>query len=80
MDQLRQFHDAVFTDAGDLCAAGERERLHKLCEFVELVGVGIDEFVVDPVFFNQDIGQGVEKVQVGAWTDLIVVVRVHGCL
>ena len=80
VDHFRQFHDAVFTDAGHFGAAGDRESLHELLEFVKLVGVCFDEFVVDPVVFDQDVGQGVHEGQVGTRTNLIMVVRVHGCL
>ena len=80
VDHLRQFHDAVFADAGGFCASGDRECLDEFLELVKLVGMGLDEFVVDPVLFDQDIGQGVHEVQVGTGTDLIMVVRVHGCL
>ena len=64
MDQINQLRDLLFGEARRLGSSLQREVLNESGELIELVGVRLDELVVDPVLLDQHIGDGVHQDQV----------------
>ena len=64
VDQIYELCDLLCRKTRCLDAPLKSKGLDELCEFIELVCMFLDELVIDPIFLDQHIGNGVHQDQV----------------
>ena len=80
MDEFDQFQNLFFGQSCALRAPLQRVGFHKLFKLLEMLRVLLDEPVVQIIFLDQKMGDGVQEKKIASPLKPVPVIGVHGRL